>query len=121
MLNPKIRAWPLDLNDTYCCTACDQNYGQRQGSVFQVTEHSKTVNIEEVSGLDREEYEKLLTSVSSFNKLIRIVARCKALFYNFAEGISPKSKFEASDLLFSFLTIIKTSQKIYGTDKEIKR
>ena len=68
------------------------------------------------------EEEKLENFLITGQKIsLRVIARIKALFRNYASTKKLSRDFIKSDLIFAFLPIIKSSQSIFKDPKDIKR
>ena len=120
-----VTKWPIFFNSASCCSHCDEEEGQLIGQVYSVQQElaspSSYIDLQTVVGLEPETYKGLLDRSSSFFKTVRTLARCKAVLRNFKESSHLSGQFDSNDMLFSFLTLIKSSQEMFGCVKERKR
>lgn len=117
--------WPSHFSDVECCSHCNEEQGKSNNHVFFVSDNSDgrqpVVDLDQICELEQSTYHQLLESVSSFDKLLRVLARCRALFRNQKEKRFPKGKFDIQDMLHAFMTVVKSSQTIYSQEQDIKR
>lgn len=118
-----LQTWPICFSSTSCCDHCNDKEGESYGHVYSIQNGviSSHIDLTTVIGLSPDTYNKIMHRNSSFNKIVRALARCKAILRNFKVSPHFNGQFTPNDLLFSFLTIIKSSQEMFGCEKEKKR
>ena len=119
------RTWPIYFNSSSCCKHCDQEEGKLSGQVYSIqpskASTTNRIDMHTVVGLEPVTYNHLVSKISSLNKILRTLARCKAVLRNTKVRSRPVEHFNSNDILFAFLTIVKSSQDMYGCEKESKR
>ena len=127
MISAKLNVWPIQyIRKEQCCSNCEDEIVENTGHTFAISinsndEHSDQIDTEQIKSWNKEDYTKLINRFSSLNKLLRSLARIKALFRNFRMKKEFNNNFTTADMVHVFLTLIKTSQELYVSREDVKR
>ena len=127
MIASKLNVWPIQyIRKEQCCSNCEDEIFENTGHTFAIStnsndEQSSQIDTGQIKSWNKEDYTKLINRFSSLNKLLRSLARIKALFRNYRLKKELDHNFTTADLVHVFLTLIKTSQELHVCKEDIKR
>ena len=130
MIAAKLNLWPIHYTRReHCCSNCEDEIVELTGHTFAISANSiqddqtnsNQIDTQNIHTWNKEDYTRLVNRFSSLNKILRTLARIKAIIRNFKLHKQFSGTFTTADLVHAFLTLVKTSQELYVSKDDIKR